>query len=159
MKNLKITLLAIVALVTFSCSDDDDNNNNGGSDATYVNYRVNGEQINIDEPATITSLSTLVTAMEGDGANMRSISLWMPNDASVGTHEITEEDLQNLTNSYTASIMMDEDTEIEATSGTLTITEMGSEYMKGTFSFTGELNGTTYTVTNGEFRAYKPSDD
>ncbi|HEX8561921.1 MAG TPA: hypothetical protein VF676_02970 [Flavobacterium sp.] len=159
MKNLKITILALVAVISFSCSSDDDNNgSNNGSDDTYVNFKVNGEQIDIIEPATITTLSTVVLATEDNGESMRSIMLRMPNDATEGTHAITLSDSQNL-DTYNASVSMDGDTTVEATTGTLTITNIGTEYMEGTFSFTGEANGTTYTITEGEFRAFKPAND
>lgn len=154
MKNLKITFLAIVAIITFSCSSDS-SNANGGSDDTYINFKVEGEQFNIIEPSTITSGGAAVMAINIQGQYML---LTMPIDAGVGTHAITE--LNSVDHTiYNATYSIDNENAIAATSGTLTITSMGAEYMEGTFSFTGELDGTTYAVTDGEFRAYKPGND
>jgi len=154
MKNLKITFLAIVAIITFSCSDDN-NNTNGGSDDTFIKFKVDGDQFNIIEPSTITSGATVVMAINMDG---QYIMLRMPTDAAVGTHTITESNSVD-PSSYSADVAIDGDNVISSTTGTLTIDSMGAEYMEGTFSFTGDLNGTAYAITDGEFRAYKPANN
>ena len=155
MKNLKLVLLALVAIVSFSCSDDD---SNAVNDDTYIKFKVNGEQFNIIEPSTITSGGgAVVMAVNLDGQYMM---LRMPADATVGTHPISESNSVDPT-TYQAAASIDEDNVIDATAGTLKITSMGAEYMEGTFSFTGtgDVNGTAYTITDGEFRAYKPAND
>jgi hypothetical protein len=45
---------------------------------------------------------------------------------------------------------------VDASLGTMVITEVGEDFVEGTFSFSGtNNNGTTATVTNGRFRALK----
>jgi hypothetical protein len=154
MKNFKFILLAIVAILTFSCSSSD----SSGSDSTYIRFKVNGgNQINLVDPATITSLMTSISASEDLGSDIRSIFFTIPVDVTTGAHAITDASGSDLT-AYSVDYSLG-NVYVTGTSGTFTITSIGSEYMEGTFSFTGVDSGTgaTYTITEGSFRAYKPT--
>ncbi|HLA55170.1 MAG TPA: DUF6252 family protein [Flavobacterium sp.] len=148
MKKLSAVLILCVAALTFSCSSDSSSSSN---DDTYVNFKVNGTQYNIIEPGTFTSLNASVVA---DDAN-RTLILRMPDTAVVGTYAITDASPSDLT-AYTATYSEGADIFFDAVSGSITISNVGSEYMTGTFNFTGTYDGTTYTITEGTFRAYKP---
>ena len=155
MKNLKFVLLAIVAVLTFSCSS------SGGassSDSTYIRFRVNGgSEISMANPGTVTSMMASISATENSGSDIRAIFFTIPVAASTGAHAITNASGSDLT-AYSADYSVG-DVYVNATGGTFTITSIGSEYMEGTFSFTGVDSGTgeTYNITNGTFRVYKPT--
>ncbi len=159
MQKIKVALLAIMTVFTFSCSSDDDNNNGGGqaSDETYINFKIDGEQVNMIEPGTITSMMASISASENTGSDIRNINFTIPVDATVGTHALTDASPADLT-AYSVQYSYG-DLWFDATSGTFTITSIGEEYMEATFSFTGEYEGVTYNVTDGELRAYKPNND
>jgi hypothetical protein len=158
MKKIQIALLALMTVFTFSCaSDDSSSNNNGNNDDTYINFKIDGTQVNMSEPTTITSLMTSISNSQEAGEDFRSIVLTIPVDASVGSHSITDASPSDLT-AYSAHYSMG-DVTFDAVTGTMNITSMGEEYMEGTFSFSGEYEGTTYHVTEGTFRSYKPNNN
>lgn len=154
MKHFRIVLLALVAGFTFSCSSDD-NGSSATSDDMYINFKLNGELVEMVDPATISTLSSVIAGDKGEGDMFRYIGLWMPNEPTVGSHAITVSNPSDL-DEYTVDVQIGNDISFEAESGTMTITSIDAEYIEGTFSFTGEYEGTTYNVTEGEFRAYKP---
>lgn len=62
---------------------------------------------------------------------------------------------ENVDTLYSADVWIADEV-IDASSGTLVITELGDGYVKGTFSFTATNDeGTTATITNGTFRAIR----
>lgn len=156
MKKLSYLFLVLFSLSFIACSSDDDSSGDGGEDSLYIKYTVNG--VNYDfEPATITSLQKLIMGEQEINSVYNRISLWMPVTPTVGSHAITDETPNdtNLETLHNAELWVGDAT-YTATSGTLVVTEMDNEYLKGTFTFTGEdENGATVSVTNGSFRAYK----
>lgn len=83
------------------------------------------------------------------------LSLWMPVTPTVGSHAITDDTPTdtNLGTLHNASFYVGDDT-YDGVSGTLVITELTSDIVKGTFSFVAEdFNGATVTASNGSFRA------
>ena len=151
MKKLMKLSFVLVAAMFFSCSDDD--NNGGGSGNQYLRFTAQGNDYDLN-PETLSSLETIIFGFEGDGTDYRRVSLWMPNDVTVGSHEI-----QNTALGYTASYETG-DIVANATSGTLVVTSNDGNIIKGTFSFTAEGSDGegTYEVTNGSFRADAPTD-
>src|SRR5690606_2882318 len=120
-----------------SSSSEDDN-------SLYVRFTANGQQYNF-EAETITSLQRLVMGDEDVNDVYTRISLWMPVTPTTGNHTITD-DLpsdDNLETLYNAELWIGDAT-YTGTVGTLTITDLSEEYVKGTFTFTGEdENGVT----------------
>lgn len=154
MRNFKFVLLAVVAILTFSCSSSD----TSGSDSTYIRFKVNGvDQINLVEPGTITTMMASISASEDLGTDIRSIFFTIPVDVTTGSHSITDASGSDLT-AYSVNYSFG-NIYVTGTSGTFTVTSIGSEYMEGTFSFTGvdSDTGETYTITEGSFRVYKPT--
>jgi hypothetical protein len=152
MKQIKFVLLALVAGLAVSCSSSSGSNAN---DDTYVKFKVNGTQSNMVDPGTITSLMASISASEDVGQDIRTVIFTIPVNPTVGTHQITNASPSDLT-AYSATYMLG-DVNVVATSGTYTITSIGAEYMEGTFSFSGEYAGAYYAITEGTFRAYKPT--
>lgn len=157
MKKLSYLFLVLFSLSFIACSSDDDSSGDGGGDnSLYIKFTVNGVNYEF-EPATITSLQKLIMGEQEINSVYNRISLWMPVTPTVGSHAITDETPNdtNLETLHNAELWVGDAT-YTATSGTLVVTEMDSEYLKGTFTFTGEdENGATVSVTNGSFRAYR----
>jgi len=160
MKKLSCLLLVVFSMSFLACSSDDaaPNNNdiNNPDEALYLKFTLNGQQYDF-EPETLTSLQMLVRGDQEVGGVFRSISLWMPTTPTVGSHPITDvfPNDANVNTLYNANVWVGSEI-VDASSGTMIITEVGQDYVKGTFSFTGiNNNETTATVTNGSFRASK----
>ncbi|WP_317245662.1 DUF6252 family protein [Flavobacterium amniphilum] len=118
---------------------------------SYLKFKVGGQSYNY-EPQTLTSSKTLVDGYTGNGNTLKRISLWMPNEVTTGTYSIT--DTPSNLDTYNASYSSEgESIYIDGTSGTITITSVTEDYVKGTFSFSGDNGGTTVNITNGEFKA------
>ena len=155
MKNFKFALLAIVAVLAFSCSS---SGSGSSSDSTYIKFRVNGgAQINLVDPGTITSMKASISATEDLGTDIRFINFTVPVGVTTGAHAITDASGSDLT-AYSVDYSLG-DVYVVGTSGSFTITSIGAEYMEGTFSFTGTDSdtGAAYTITEGTFRVYKPT--
>ena len=157
MKKLARIAFVLVAIMGMSCSSDDDAGSS--SDEMYLRWTQGGTSYDIEDPATVSSLSTVITASQGTDASMRMLSLWMPNNATVGTHPIVHSNGSQI-DVYSANLSIGSDVMVDSASGTITITSIDDEYIKGTFSFTGtDADGLPYTITNGSFRAYSPTDN
>jgi ABC-type Fe3+-hydroxamate transport system substrate-binding protein len=147
----KITVLLILVLTSslfVNCSSDSNGSNND-SNSFYLKFKINGEQVTFADPTVINSLSKSITGFTTNG---KSMSLYLPLDVTTGTFTITDE--PSNVEAYGASysdFANDESSDNET--GTLTITQVDADVIKGIFSFTGTNLGTTYTVTEGEFRA------
>ena len=150
-KIFSIFMMAMLLLV--SCSKNDDSNDNSNDDV-YIKFTVNGQNYNYN-PATGISLKTTFNGGEGVDNTYKFINLSLPNDYATGTYDIVLSDPNDLTtyNAYYESV--GDNIDFEADSGTITITSIGSEYVTGTFNFSGDNNGTTVSVTNGSFRALR----
>ncbi|MCA6422830.1 MAG: hypothetical protein IM568_08450 [Flavobacterium sp.] len=155
MKKLSFLFFVLLSIGIIGCSSDDDSSGGGNQDnSVYIRFTLNGEEYDFD-PETLTSLRTLILGDEEVNNVYTRISLWMPEEPSLGTHTISDDfpSDANLATLYSANVWIGEEV-IDASSGVLVITELGDEYVKGTFSFTGTNDeGTTATVTNGSFRA------
>ncbi|KIX22061.1 hypothetical protein SY27_05170 [Flavobacterium sp. 316] len=154
MKKLSYIFLILITLSFASCSSDDSSNN--GESELYIKYTFNSVSYDF-EPTTITSLQKLIMGEKEINSVYNRISLWMPTNPSLGSHEITDETPtnNNLETLHNAELWVGNDT-YTATSGTIVVTEINDEYIKGTFTFTGDDgNGTTVSVTDGSFRAYR----
>ena len=147
MKKL-FALLTVFTLILTGCSSDSE----GSETEIYLKFKVNGQNYNFD-PETLTSMKKLVRGDQGGDNEYKSISLWMPEEVTEGTYSFsdTPSDLETFNASYSSA---GEDIYIDATSGTITITSVTDDYVKGTFSFSGDNEGTTVNVTNGEFKAF-----
>jgi hypothetical protein len=154
MKKLSYLLLVLISMSFLACSSDDNSSN---SDAElYLKFSLNGVQYDF-EPETLTSMQILIRGDQQVGGVYNSISLWMPTAPAVGSHPITDAfpSDANIATLYNANVWVGSEI-VDASSGTMVITEVGEDFVEGTFSFSGtNNNGTTATVTNGSFRALK----
>ncbi|RYG10931.1 MAG: hypothetical protein EOO07_21385 [Chitinophagaceae bacterium] len=158
MKKLSSLLLLFLSLSLVSCSSDDSGGSNGGDQvgSLYIKFNLNGQDYSF-EPETMTTLQMLVRGDKETNGVFTSISLWMPVEPTVGSHPITDAfpTDANINTLHNANVWVGEEI-VDATTGTMVITEVTEHHVKGTFSFSGTNdNGTAATVTNGSFRALK----
>lgn len=154
MKKITAILLTLCFLTLFSCSSDDPAPANNDAEL-YIRFSANGQQYSF-EPETIGSMKKLIMGTKFENDVVSRISLWMPTNPTIGTHVFTDDASDDLSDfSYTADFWLGVDV-YDATAGNVSITDMDGEYIKGTFNFTGtNSDGSTVTVSNGTFRAYK----
>ncbi len=147
-KAAMLMLVVIAGAISFNCSSSDDG---GSSSNFYLKCKVNGTWVEFADPMVINSLAKSISGNDADTGKM--VVLFTPLSVTNGTHTITDEPSNE--NSYGGSYSdFTEDDYTDNETGTMTITEVTADVIKGTFSFTGEDgNGGTITVTEGSFRA------
>lgn len=151
-KTFFLFLVTISSLVIItSCNSDDDNNTPPVADTFYIKFKANGVQQNFTDIAIVNSLSKAIIG--NDENQTKTVVITIPLDATAGTYTITDE--PSNVNSY--GILYSSDNESISTSnatGTLIITEINDNIIKGTFNFTAENTDSgpaTITVIEGEF--------
>ncbi|MGL2966123.1 DUF6252 family protein [Flavobacterium sp. XGLA_31] len=152
-KSIAILVLAITATLMVNCSSSSSSGDSGET-TFYLKCKINGVQFTCTDPMVGNSLSKAITAIsDNNDTHQETVSLWMPLGVTVGTHTITEE--PSNVNSYGAGYSdFDNSISSQDASGSMTITEVNANVIKGTFSFTSpDGDGNTITVTEGTFRA------
>jgi hypothetical protein len=160
MKTLKKFMFLAVAVfalaLSSSCSSDNssDDTENPGSTEEFIKFKYK-ENVYSFEPAVLTSLNTNIMGFSGSENTLKRISLWTPNNVTVGSHPIVF-DLSKLETTYQATFsFMPEINNASATSGTMIITVNDDKKIEGTFNFSGTSGENTFTVTEGSFRILK----
>lgn len=154
MKKLVSILMVVLSISFVGCSSDDDGGNVGGEEI-FLKFTYEGDNYNF-EPETLTSLQKLIMGMEDVNDIQTRLSLWMPENPTTGTFDITDDTVTdaNLNTLHSATLYVGDAT-YDGVSGTMVITSVTDEYVIGTFSFSGEdENGVAIAVTNGSFKAY-----
>ncbi len=154
MKKL-VTVLLVVIATTFAGCSSDDNGGNVGEEEIFLKFTYDGDNYNF-EPETLTSLQKLIMGMEDVNDVQTRLSLWMPENPTTGTFNITDDTVTDANlNTLHSAILYVGDATYDGVSGTMTITSVTDEYVIGTFSFSGEdENGATIAVTAGSFKAF-----
>lgn len=157
MKKLLYIFIALFSLTFVACSSDDNSPSGGNNtpDGLYLKFTADGVDYNF-EPATLTSLQKHIMGYTGTDEDHVRLSLWMPVEPTVGTHQLTDDfpTDDNLDTHY-SGFYYKGDMTFDSTSGTITISTIDDEYITGTFSFTGtDFEGNTVAITNGSFKAY-----
>lgn len=150
------TFLAVffIAATTISCSEDDipplafDD-----LGEMHMKFTYNGTVFNSYDPITTNLDRKTIDATYGTGAGERTITLVMPLEPTVGTHFFEAPTDVDVYAAYFTSAPGD--VQILADSGTITITHVTSDYIKGTFNFSGPNGPVTVNITEGSFMAEK----
>jgi hypothetical protein len=149
------SLFLVIFLSSFlACSSDASSDNN--NDDVYLKFTANGQNYDID-PQTINSMQKLIFGQNETSSVVTRLSLWMPVTPTVASHAITDDTPtdNNINTLYNAELDLGSETYI-GISGTLVVTELTNEHIKGTFTFIGEnASGATITISNGSFRAFR----
>lgn len=149
--NPKFLTFALLSLVFFACSSDDDSSgdNNSNNTGIYINFKLDGTQVNISGEENVYVANTIDKGIIGDDvSNSRFIRLRVPLNVTTGTFSITGSVADDYTASYSNGNFSTDNE-----SGTITITEVNANIISGTFSFSGDFNGGTISISDGEFRA------
>lgn len=143
-----LLVLVTVSAISFNCSSD---SSSSSSSNFYLKCKVNGTWVEFADPMVINSLAKSITGNDADTGKV--VTLFTPLDVANGTYTITDE--PSNVDSYGGSYSdFNEDAYTDNETGTMNITEVTADVIKGTFSFTGDDgNGGTITVTEGSFRA------
>ncbi|MGK4569246.1 hypothetical protein [Flavobacterium sp. 3HN19-14] len=149
-----IFLALIITGLLNGCSSGNDSNEGFN---TYVRFDMNGQHYDMPNPstnATGSSGSIMAPAFFGDPPN-QSIVIDMPFLPTVGNHNLTH---YTGSGNYAAYLQIAPGVTFDSESGTIKIISISNDFVKGTFGFTGTVNGTTYTITDGEFRSFRAED-
>ena len=156
MKTFQKTYLLFFTVITVlfisSCSSDDNNTPPAVEpDSFFIKFKANDAQQNFTDITIVNSLSKAIIG--NDENQTKTVVITIPLNAVAGTYTITDE--PSNVNSY--GILYSSDNESISTSnatGTLVITEINDNIIKGTFNFTAENTDSgpaTITVIEGEF--------
>lgn len=162
MKNLKkITILLFATLLWVSCASNDDNPD-GSEGGEFLTAKVNGTNFSSFEDSIGASIGTGgagdVLAVQGSNTGGDYIRINLTSYTGIGTYTIGN----SITN--VSSIAYGSVTPLGAWTstfdignGSVEITDDNSDFVEGTFSFTGINNSdnTTKNVTEGKFKAKK----
>jgi hypothetical protein len=139
-------------IILSSCS-----NEGGTDDSIFIKFTANGQEYVFNDPASAQSMNTTFSGQIGtstDNANYAEVSLWFPLDFSTGTFSFTGDYFDEgdyKLNIYSNPLNLDD---AWASSGSVTINSVNSEYVTGTFSGTVTDGVHTVTITNGSFKVY-----
>jgi len=158
-KLLNIFFLTLLSISLVGCSGDDDSNNSGVNEGQLV-ATIDGDALNADsvialEVDLLGSTTLTITAI--NNTTNQNITLSMPADISVGTHDLESLSLPGaIIGQYTPNLGGGNETYISI-DGTITITSYDTVtgVMEGNFEFTAgdilAIDNTTYSITNGSF--------
>jgi hypothetical protein len=155
MKDLKKIMFFAITIFTLamstSCSSDDskeDEKENAETD--FIKFKYKDKEYKY-EASFSSSEAINISGFEGIDNTYKNITLWLPLNATVGTHNVVY-DLSDLTTTYQANFtFMPAISNGSATSGTIKITKFDAEGIEGTFNFSGTKGDETFTITEGSF--------
>ncbi|MCV9931928.1 hypothetical protein OIU80_06505 [Flavobacterium sp. LS1R47] len=156
LKKITFFAFAIFALtMSFSCSNNDSSDEDEiETTENFIKFKYKGASYSFD-PGLVTSDAMNLMGFQGIDDTYKSVSLWMPLNATAGSHPIVY-DLQSLNTTYQVEFkFLPEIGNAKVTSGTITITAIDSKKIQGTFNFSGTNEGTAFTVTDGSFNFYR----
>jgi hypothetical protein len=138
-----------------SCSLDDSNDSQDPE--TFIRYSIDGTNFNYeDNIATVGSNNITINGQNGlsEDDDYSFMSIWFPLGFTTGTYDFSGDFFQDGDYKLNAEINV-LDVDDWATLGSVTITSISSDYIRGTFTATvPDNNGGTVTIENGEFKAY-----
>lgn len=170
-KTMKFLLVLFIPMGLFllSCDNDDDDNGGGGGSLGSVSFDISGDVEGSKEGQAAlleSSLGSIFFSFNDFNPQTYSLTFhWGPTTTGGGT-PIPGEGTYSISNSVDASqnngfwvvytnTENGEEYGLEGVSGSLTISDYGSNFIEGTFNFTaGQFDGEgTITVSNGVFTA------
>jgi len=152
----KLLLVSLIlTLITFSCTKTTEDNPSI-VDELFIKYTANGVDYKYTDPVTASSSNMTINGQIANSAtdtDYSKISLWFPLGITTGTFD------------FTGDVFTDGDYKLKlisnplnidgwATSGSVTITSISSEFIEGSFTATVSEDSSTVSITSGEFKAY-----
>ncbi len=160
MKKLASLVIVLFSLALTSCSSDDSSStvppviDEPQVEQLHIKFKLNNDQYSF-EPSTLLSLQRNIMGESYVNDVFKGISLWMPVTPTVGTHPITDATPTdaNIASLYNVEVWI-ADTRYPADAGSMIITEVSTEFVKGTFTCSGtDETGQPFTIINGSFKA------
>lgn len=162
MTKVRLLLLVLFSLSLNACSSDDSSTPNPTPPIVedpqtaplHIKFKLNSEEFSF-EPYTLTTLQRHIIGEENINDMYHRISIWTPVTPTVGGHEVSDATPTdaNLDTLYSITFYVDDRT-YTANQGTISITEVSNQFIKGTFICTGtDDTGAPFTITDGSFKA------
>lgn len=154
LKKVMFLAIAVFALALSSSCSSNDSSDESQTETDFIKFKYKGTSYTFDSGYQ-TSETLDISGSEGIDNTYKKISLWMPLDATVGSHPVVY-DLSNLETTYQANFtFMPSINNFNATAGTIKITVNDSKKIEGTFNFSGTKDGQTIEITEGSFSISK----
>ncbi len=148
---MRFLLMMVFVFTTISCSNTESPSLDGVPQGLYIQFKSNGTQYTISDPITIELTNKKIDGLQGADASLVSITLYMPLDPTIGTHFMTATPSDDDT--YGGYFTLGNSVDIISNGGVITITSITSDFITGTFSFSGMNGSAVVEVTNGSFVA------
>lgn len=146
-KFVLIPILSMFFLVVASCSKSDDAKTVETPTAKFIKLKCNGIQYNFTNPEMLNSGAK---SLLGYTTNEKRVTLFVPLNVVPGTYSIT--DSPSNVNAYLVSLEINAlGLNGYANSGSMTITSVSGNNVKGTFSCSIPNIGQTFEITEGSF--------
>jgi hypothetical protein len=154
LKKVMFLAIAVFALALSSSCSSNDSSDESQTETDFIKFKYKGTSYTFDSGYQ-TSETLDISGSEGIDNTYKKISLWMPLDATVGSHPVVY-DLSNLETTYQANFtFMPSINNFNATAGTIKITVNDSKKIEGTFNFSGTKDEQTIEITEGSFSISK----
>ena len=149
---IKFTLL-LLSIICISCSKNDDTKVTPVTDPAnivageFINLKCNNVQYNFINPEILNSGAKTLNAFT---TNEKRISIFLPLTVTAGTYSITD---SSNPNAYALSLAINLiNLDAYATAGSITVTSVTSNNVKGTFNCSfPSSGGQNFIVTEGSF--------
>lgn len=155
---LKLTFILFTAILISSCSSDSSSDDNTNPDpnpevANFIKFKYNNVVYTIPTPDTFTDTKREIRGSQGINAEYKKISLFIPNNVTLGAHTVTYDPLNPV--SYEIHFVSQaEGLYFDATVGGINITSITDTTIEGVFQGTQtDTDGNTITITEGSFKA------
>lgn len=151
---LKLTLLATVIILT-SCSHSSSDEIVATPTPTpitnFINYSYAGATYS-NVPEVYDGTKKEVRGSQGTNAQYKKISLWMPLNPTVGSHNVTIDPTNP--NAYELHFVSQATgLYLDCSSGAIIITSVTTTSIEGTFSCSGlDSSGATFAISSGSFK-------
>ncbi len=154
---LKTSFLLVFSLLIFSCSSNDDDSSTPIPEGYYFKAKINGTPFNAVIPEFGASKSgNIITIACVQGIHKFQLKITNPIDNGVGTYTIPTATGNTITLTYENDVVVYQ-SGICGSTGTLQITNVSSNEISGTFSYTGGNSDDCalpqITITEGSFKA------
>ena len=154
MKKTKfLILLSLLSLffVFYSCSEVKELIDDAlADDDTYIRFTANGAKYDFMSPTTVKSASISINGNESE--NEESISIRLPIGFTIGDYSVTSDSSAGKYKIFYTSKVIGIDN-FSPSSGKIMIESITSDYVEGSFNFTGEQDDIDISVTSGTFRS------
>lgn len=151
MKSIKFFAICLIGLTVISCTKSTLSEDTIPTGGTFIKFQQSNMSYTLSNPIITDLSNTKIDAFQGSDASLVSITLYMPLNATIGTHFMTDSPSDD--DSYGAYYVRGNNVDMLANAGIITISSITENAIEGTFSFSG-LNGSAIVeVTNGSFIA------